>query len=359
MGYVTARDAVRREGTVEVFVAGGAHEVEVTTLVPREQGGLVFEVTHEGQPVVCAAVALRRAGSYATLPMAAGLAADGTWRAAVPPGVYPVIASAPDRGVGVVEATVRADEPRQVEVVLEAARTLVVSVVRKDDGTPVSGVVVGVREPTGVSGPGAGNVVLDHVSGPPTDAMGRTVITGLPLLGPIVLTVRDPGFDGSAADDSAVQRFVPSDAPDGFEVKFHLVPLIAGRWPLVPGDVAPPPSGTVLGVEGDPGAIGATLPATVRVEGDFLVGEGFSTGPIHAYAVAPDGSIARLFRVGTGDGAPTSFTPPPTLELEILDADGRPEVGSTVELFGAFGAPWDEPPRHRRSPTRPVGRPWV
>lgn len=335
LGIVLAADPRGRQGAEDVYVGPDSRLVAVKNIVIQAGATLIVGVERDGQPVVDARVTVRRMDSYAALPIAEGPAPAGEAQWTVAPGAYRIVASARGQGRGVAVGTVRADRTERVVVELAAARTVVVRVVRADDASPIAGADVRVTDVLVPNTYAVGQWASEFVTCRPTDAEGRTVVEGLGRGDAVTLTVRATGYGGISPDDMPTTAIVAAGAPDRHEVTVRLAPLVPCRWPLVLGDVPSPPPGTELRVVRDTSAIGATLPPTVRVEGSSLVGDGFSIGPIHAYALAGDGSFARLFRgVGAGDGAPTSFVRRPSLEVEVIGDAGAPEPGVSVELVG-------------------------
>ena len=79
------------------------------------------------------------------------------------------------------------------------------------------------------------------------------------------------------------------------------------------------------------------------MEGGFLVAEGFSTGPIHAFAVATDGAYARLFRLPTeADGREVSFQRERRVDVRVLRPDGSAATGLYVSARNQGNNPLGE-----------------
>lgn len=132
--------------------------------------------------------------------------------------------------------------------------------------------------------------------------------------------------------DAAETRTADGDSPPAEATPVPAVRTI--RWRVVGGEVPTPATGSVLPVEQDLGAIGLPPgPRTVRVDGDDLVSEGFGRGTIQGFAVAPDGSRAKLFaKDGDERGLDTRFLRERTIVVTLVEPDGSPAVGVPLQL---------------------------
>ncbi|MEM7516998.1 MAG: carboxypeptidase-like regulatory domain-containing protein, partial [Planctomycetota bacterium] len=105
------------------------------------------------------------------------------------------------------------------------------------------------------------------------------------------------------------------------------------RWPIVEGELPPPPSGTVLQLEHAPGsssrgAGGPPLPSA-RMQGtDLIIEDYYATGALLARA---DGAVAELrCKNGAEVGIETSFRRPRQVRVRVEDADGAPVRGVSI-----------------------------
>jgi hypothetical protein len=350
---VRAYDAAGLVDQRQAHPRAGAREVEVPWHVLKRGGTLRVRVAGPGGPLAGAEVRITNLAGFQPSLSAVGRAdAQGHFDPGpLPPSRYRVVAVAPSLGRGATVVALAAGEAQVAEVTLAAARTLEVRVLsgKGDLGSgatdaPLAGARVEVLERVDSAG-SQWALPCDGIAAPaPTDAEGRTRVEGL---GPELISLV-VGADGHEA--ATLGAHVPGQqraksvsldgepptsgqtrvglAPTAKEVTFVLRPLVRLRWPIQAGDVPAPRDGTVLQVQADPSGIDAVVPATARVEGGFIVGEGWSDAIVHAFAVAPDGTYARLFRIpDQGDGKETTFQRPRRLTARVKTSDGKPAAG--------------------------------
>ncbi|MEE8116791.1 MAG: prealbumin-like fold domain-containing protein, partial [Gemmatimonadales bacterium] len=101
------------------------------------------------------------------------------------------------------------------------------------------------------------------------------------------------------------------------------------RWPVAEG----PPDKTRVTLRADYGSYLKEVPAGGVMDGKELVVAGWGSGPVHAVAVAPDGSLARLWaKSGAAVGRETSFLPPRQILVHVHQPDGTPIAGVAFQL---------------------------
>ncbi len=309
-------------------------EVNLGVITLRKAGSLRVRVEHAGGPVAEAQVSVRITSGV--MPMRVALLkcdARGEVRLlGLPPGSYRVAAVAPGHGraVGVVQVNA-AVASAELLLALGEPRTVDVLVLDKQTEAPVAGATLTLEELI------QGQMGLTSVPFDPplevasTDAAGKTRLEGLGTEDKPRLSATAPGYSGGNPRDFGQGGRPVMLAAEATEARLLLEAPVALRWPIKSGDPLAPPDGTRLPLEPDPGAVGATLPKEVRVEGGFLVAEGFSTGPIHAFAVATDGVYARLFRLPSeADGREVAFQRERRIDVLVRRADGTPATGLFV-----------------------------
>ena len=332
-------------GSVWVGAKMAAREIDlgVLTLVPA--GGLLVRVERDGAPVAEATVAVRSLGSWTPTRVALARSdARGEVRlAALPPGTYRAAALASGHGRAAGQATVQAGAQAEVRLALGPSRTVDVLVVDKASEAPVPAATVTLQEllPTQsgmMQGESTRRSRAPHrcdgahaPGGPGSRGPSAAARHGRGLRG----TERGPVRGRRAAGDAGGRRHrgAPGDRPS----RAAALADQAGRS-------ARAPEGTRLPVEPDPSGIGASLPKEVRVEGGFLVADGFSSGPIHAFAVGADGVYARLFRLPSeADGREVSFQRERRVDVLVLTPEGAPATGVYVSARSQGNNPLGTP----------------
>lgn len=335
---------------IPLWVGGepGRRETDLGVITLRPGGGLRLHVLRDGAPVARATVAVR-AMDGSSMTAAALQHTDAGGEAvfpALPPGRYRVTARAAGHGRAAGEATVLPAADEHLSLSLGPERAVDVLVVDRASLAPVADATVLVREV--VSG-GRGRVELDYDPPwvvPPTDAVGRTRLTGLGAGERLLLWATAPGYAEPLAGASRDPLRPLKLAVDATEARLPIDRLAALRWPIRTGDPLAPPEGTVLPLERDPTGAESILPDAVRVEGGYLVAEGFSHGDIQALARAGDGVYARLVRAaGEPEGREVAFERERRVDLHVLRTDGSPAAGSYVALRSQGNRPLGEPVR--------------
>jgi hypothetical protein len=217
-------------------------------------------------------------------------------------------------------------EPGPLAIELAESRTISVLVVEAGTGKALPGVRIAAQ--LELRSPGM-NMNLPF-SGPepiaPTNAEGRTRIVGV---GP-----KDRLSVRALVTDEPTPPWGPPGAtaavpPDASEVRIEVHPHRVVRWPVTAGDAPIPEEGAVLRLRPIPGG-GGSSGKDARIEGGQVVAL-FPPGYGSATAVAPDGSLARLWvQDGSDTGQPTSFFRPRTLEVVVRDESGNPQAGVAI-----------------------------
>jgi hypothetical protein len=249
---------------------------------------------------------------------------------------------------GVAEAMTRAYLPDDAEIALELAphESREVEVADAVTKAPIAGAAVELSEsflmaarsdPEGMLGQQESWSTrrLDRepvVTGPD----GRARIDGVARGARIELRVRADGYVASPRDSVGPARSPVrlKDASSVTRVELEPVNARTVRWPVVAGEVPPPPDGASISVRRAPGSPyhdedpaeigpgrmqGATL-ALDRVEGAAML-----------IAEAPDGALASLYvDEGATDGEAASFRRPRRIEVTVRDRSGRPVRGAGV-----------------------------
>lgn len=329
-----------------VGARGAPREIDLGVLTLRPGGGLRVRVERDGAPVPAARVAVRRAGAWA-LDLAALAASDARGEVhvpALPAGPYRLAALAEGHGRAVQEVVVQPGQVTEVRLALAAERVVTVQVVAAATDAPVAGAQVTLRELLATAG-GRMEAAFDPpLEVPVGDAEGRTRLRGLAAGDRPLLRATAPGYPDPAAGRFGMEDRYVTLAADATEVRLVLDPLVPLRWPLTPGDPLAPPEGARLPLEADPSGVGATLPPEVRVEGGYLVAEGFSKGPIQAFARAPDGVYGRLLRLPTEpDGRAVTFTRERRLDVRVRTPEGAPATGVYVSARSQGNNPLGAP----------------
>jgi RNA polymerase sigma-70 factor (ECF subfamily) len=240
-----------------------------------------------------------------------------------------LIAHTPGWGRGVLATTVPRERGDPAVIEMPPERVVEVKIVDKVTRVPVSGAILDLWEQ--IRGPRwrAIRAYLPRVQVPPTDENGQTVIPGLGDQEHVLFIVSAAGYPEPHSANGFPGTRLPRLPPDGRSLLIELDPPRTIRWPLSSQEGPIPPDGARIVLRERRGPKErAPLPTTARVENGVLLGEGFAPGHIHALAVAPNGSVARLFcRSGTNDGREVSFRPGRTVRVRVSLPDGAPVRG--------------------------------
>lgn len=312
-------------------------EVDAGTLVLGEGFALRVSVREDGAP---AADALVRVDLGHSRQPAGELRTDSAGELlleALPRGPVHVTATLPGRrGHG--QAFV--PEERELAVALEPLFAAEVLVVDARSGCGVEGAVLGTREdffvPAALPGETRSMTPGEFVSaragpgdGTLTDAEGRARIEGLAHGVRYTVSVEAHGYAPFPRRPASGARLEPGGEP----VRIELEPLALRtvRWPIVVGEVPPPPDGTEVQLRHAPGTYGRGRapppPPSGRMAGSVLVVADLA-GRLFL-AEAPDGALASLWcEEGSELGPETSFRRPRRVEVLVRDEEGTPVAGA-------------------------------
>jgi hypothetical protein len=325
-------------GAARFSVPVGAKEpFDVGTVQLGAEGSLGVHVTHAGADVEGAAVRLSVipqgwSGYRASMPLVdANTDAGGRARFDhVPCGPVCVVASSLQSGRGICDAVVPAGADCEVDL---TRRDVDVFVKASDTGKGVAGARLDARW---LRRSGTVSVSSDSDPQPglaPTDAEGQTRI---------VVGEKDELVLGVRAEGYATQTEIRVRAGQR-ELTIQMVRKIGFAWPIVVGELLPPPEGTEIRLRPKIGSGRNDVVATGTMMGSDLVVHGIEPGLFSAVAVAPDGSLASLWADTTeGRGRPTSFVRPRSIDVRITE-EGMPAEGVYILALNlgnnAFGPP--------------------
>lgn len=166
-----------------------------------------------------------------------------------------------------------------------------------------------------------------------TDAMGMALLRGLNRADKLALEVVGPGEAPQAEDRGPSWRKrhpVPADVD---EMLVEIDPPRRVSWLIEPGDVPPPPDGTVIPLRAQPGTV-VTPPAEGVMRGGRLCTEGWPPMAAIGEALGPEGTVARLFcPLNTDEGTPTKFLRGCNITVVVRQPDGAPAVGVNVGIY--------------------------
>lgn len=329
-------------------------EQRVQDLVLTDARTVTVEVTDNGTPALGAEVTLEVGFGR----VVAGLArTDQSGRArfdGVPPGSLQASAQRSDPATGAARfgaaqrpSDAQGDAPLKVE--LAPTRAVTVTVRAKDSGAPLDRVKVHATRrvmpprtfmragdewyPDDRRVPGASGL---------TDAAGRVLLVGLPLER---LTLQ-------ASSDAAGFERSPSARLDAEATEAVIeVPVTSRRarvsWPIVRGEVAVPPSGTVLTLRPRPGHSSRPprgWPSEGVMQGTEAVIEDVPTEPFAVLATTPDGAVADLYVQPTElVGPEASFRKARAITVHVTDANGQAAEGWGAAAFNQGNNPLCDP----------------
>lgn len=313
-------------------------------IVLGPEAGLRVRVVEDGQPMAQAHVLLD-VGALPTRVLDATADADGRVSFEHLPAKAVLVRAALADRTGRVSSVLGPGRDTELVVELKPTRTLDVTVVDGKTRSPIAGARLSVHEYFDVTdddgGFGGGPQSTFVTSQPvdiaiaPTDAEGRTRVVGLPAQGRHQLEARADLHEGP--QPPASWPWIPADS-DAVTLELRSLNERSVRWPLEPGEVAAPPEGTALELRKATIEIydferTPPLPVEARIENGAVVADRVLDGMSECYAIAPGGSIARLWvRRGEAAGAPTSFRRPRSVHARVLDTAGRPAPGIELEL---------------------------
>ncbi len=302
----------------------GEHLLDAGTLVLEAGHGLEVQVSRRGGGGVRARLLL-----LGLVPPGAGplleTSTDGEGRAhldGLPAGAWRILAVADGYGRGEARVWIPRFVDGPCQVVLAPPRDVRLRVLDMQTNEPVAGASVDLFE-----GPASFNTVprLPCVVVAATDERGETVLEGLGTDESPHLLVQGAGI-ARIREDRGRWQYMLLRVPPGaerFECKVYRTQPV--RWRILPGEVEPPPEGTVLRVVG----LHAMEPFAcrpARIEDGYVVADSAANGK---FAIADD--LARIAHLestyGTDKEPTTSFRRPRSITVLAREADGSPVAG--------------------------------
>lgn len=329
-GSTTASDAETSRHLGEVLLGSG---------VPS----LTVRVEEDGRPAPGARVVLE-IGAYPVAIADATTGSDGRARFENVPAKSILVRATNASRAGRTASVLASDRAAEIVVALQPTRTIEVTVVDKETRAPIAGARVAVQESfhvtdDGEMGSGYRSTFFMNraveLSIPPTNGEGETRVVGLPSLVNHQIEAAADGYLGPQAPTSP--PWIPT-ASNSITLELESRHERSARWPLEAGEVDSPPQGTMLKLRAATIDVyglerSVPLPVNARIEGGAVVADRVLDGMWECYAVAPDGSIARLWIAkGAAEGGPTSFRRPRRVDVKVLDTEGLPARGIEIEL---------------------------
>jgi len=342
-GRVGARSCGIRQIDEETMSAGAVETLRsLGDLLIAPGGALRVRVDENSRPAANANVWLEL-GVMRTAVVDAVADSQGRVRFEHLPAGQVVVRAAFDGREGRAVTVLAPGREDELVVRLRPARTIEVTVVEAQSKAPIAGASIRLAESFMFTGDGqmgrggqtAGTSQPLDLDVPPTDANGRTRVVGLPAQGQYTVEALADSYVGPQPPQGAVT--IKSDS-DSLTLELSSLHERRARWPLVPGEVAPPPPGTPLTLRRETVDRFAferysPPPTVARIEDGAIVAEGVRDRIYGCYAIAPDGSLARLWIDDAAEeGHPTSFRRPRRIDVKVLDTEGRPAVGVSVEV---------------------------
>jgi hypothetical protein len=324
-------------------------DLDLGTLALSDGGPLTVRVLKDGAGVAGARVyfgSTRALGSGPFLTDAQGTLGPRK----IPEGAYLITAFSNDLAFrGQARAEVPRSDGTQLDVVLVPSWRL--SVVVKDavTGRGVEGQTV---EVTGVvrttESVSWRSLTMPHDPILPTDASGRTMVSGIPTGRSVTVEVVPP--DGSDA-----LRFLDDRPRATAEPGAEEVVIVLGTggetftFPIVPDETDGPRDGGEVTLSVFEGHGGAAPPSKGKVAGRNLVIDRISTQCSNFLATAADGSVAHLSiskeARSTGIGSDAKFKRLRVLVVEVRDRKGTPLAGIVVQCRTRGNVPIGRPAR--------------
>ena len=331
-----------RGGIASVTIGAGATgEIDAGTIAIVPSDAVRVRVTDTGEPVVGAEVwAAHWNGGRC---VQARTAADGTATLAAVPRIQLTLgAYVKGRGRAYLELDADRDGSSVRELKL-TSRSVRVLVVEAGSNRPRAGERIAVMASFEAIGIWHFPRYDPPLVAAPTGEDGVTTIGDVPAGDELRLVREIPGAAPRSSPDwyGAGVRV----AAGATEARIEVAPTRTVRWRIVAGDVAPPAEGSILPVAWDSGS-GTPLPeglSSVRVADGVLVADAVGRGHVHAFAVAPDGSRAKLFaKDGADEGSEASFLRGRTGEVRLVERGGVPVAGMALRLHNAGNQPLDD-----------------
>lgn len=317
---------LRRTVTVK---PGSPDEIDLGLLRLAEVASLRVVVMGDGKPVAGARVV--SGPRYLPGPVARTGIDGSVSLSLLAAGTVEVRAAAEGFGRGATSV----DVPRETEaiVLLPPERVLTLIVQEKGSGIRIAGATFDVHEQIRKGRACSIQRFSPRLEIPATDAEGVAPVRGLAHGTELLLAVRAPGYPPPLLRFGvAGQTVVPGDVT---ECVVELETPRTIRWPIVPKEdaVPPPAAGTEIRLRAEPGSYLKEVPSSGVMEDGALVVAGWGSGPAHGIAIAPDGSLARLWaKAGTAEGTPTCFRAPRHIDVVAKEPDGRPVARAAFEI---------------------------
>ena len=319
-----------------VFAADEPTSIDVGTLVLAGGQHVDVLVHSPCDDVPPATVVVRTQAQMGSEGVIARAETDAEGHARVgplPAGACRILAFAPGCGRGQVDLRLPREASAPVEIEVEEARTVRVTVVDGGTNEPVADADLTFFEYA--RSPGRVSILpcLPAVHAPPTDEDGRTTIHDLTRSIDLVVLVSAPGRPQRTLQSRQIPHtHIP---PEATEVRIELPPLRTVRWPITNEEGPIPEDGTLLTLRKGPQSRWVALPPTGRIEDGHVVVDSLLSTYIHGLAVTPDGRIARLFaRNDSNVGNETSFRSARTVDVVVRYADGEPVSERWVHMRG-------------------------
>lgn len=211
--------------------------------------------------------------------------------------------------------------PTRIDLELRDGREILVTVVEAGTEAPIPGARVQAWVERHFEVAPREIPIAEPFAPPPTDAAGRTRVTGAEE----GLRVRV----SADAEDFAPPEHVAWVPPARSEARVRLARELVLAWPIVDGEVPAPPQGSVIELVPD-------YFTTLRqglVTGGRLVVAGARYEMFGAWALAPDGSIARL---QSPPRNPISFRRARAVDVVVTDTRGGPLEGCEIGVASGF-----------------------
>ncbi len=332
----TIRHGQRRAFGGALVREASSTQVDLGTIVLLPMRALhVHVVDPMGAPVEGAAIYVESIARWmGGLTLARAVTASGTsndegaWSTGnLAVGGYRIVASKPGYGRGT--QAWRSGEPGEVRVTLGKERTLTVRVHDQRTDQPIVGASVRVGETYEWMNTFSVSPYVPPMGSLVTNEKGEVVLSGLHADDSLYVSATANGYPRIPLPRHPVA--VPRDAA---ETTIRLYTPRTVRWKIsTTKGVPPPPDGTMLRLTRTQGRRELAMPTSARIEGGMIVVEGCIAMPLGFTVVAPNGSYAELFVMGTRhEGGVVHFRRPNTVRLKAKTPDGKPAVGIYLSM---------------------------
>ena len=333
---VVARQG-ERVATVTRWQMPRGGRIELGTLILASGHGFDLRVVSANPGVPPATVIVHPDGLMGG-QVVARLVTDDTGRARVGPiaaGTYRLTAYGAGGGRGYGTVTLPQATPEIVDVDVEGARDVTVTVVGEVSGEPIEGARLAVWDSIRGEGWARPERYVPTREIAPTDAQGQTTIPGLTNTGHLLLEVTADGWPKLGPFVRELRA--PEIEPGATAMRVEMPALRTVRWRLTSEEGGrSPPDGTNLTLTHDRFGHWPGLPDVGWIEGGHVVVEGLLYRPVAAKATTPDGEAARLVAEADGDmGTPTTFRVMRAVDIVARYPDGTPATGISAFLRSA------------------------